>query len=815
MKNRIIQKIVNKLFLLIVIFIVTQVKAQDQKYSYSDSWGREGITIKSNSSAGISLNFSINDFSLINNSINGEVMQNIKLSGSFLPNDAGFPDLPGNSRYIAIPQGAKPILKIVSYRIERINNVNIAPAYELPLETVNNQSLLFKKNNIVYSKNDFYPAQPVYISQPSIIRGVDVVMLGIKPFQYNPVTKELIVYRDINIEISFEGGNGQFGDNKYRSRWWNPILEDVLLNYDALPAIDYSKREMDKKDSGFEYLIVIPNNPEFQQWADSIKAFRTEQGILTGIVKLSDIPNSNTTTGLKTYFNNAYNNWNIPPSAILLLGDYGTDVNSTIISNLYIHPEACADFPSDNFYADINGDDLPDIVFARIPANNAAQLQTMCSKFINFERNPPMAPDFYDQPVTSYPWLESHWYALGAEVIGGFFRNNGKHPARIFSFTPTSSWSTAANTSSIVNYFGPAGLNYIPAYPIGITGQNDLVDSINNGTFMLLYRGLGSYYGWDLPSFVTANINQLTNVDNKLPFVFSITSQTGAYHLSDECFSEKFHRWTYNGQNSGALGLVAASEITYSFVNEVFTWGMFDYMWPDFMPGYSSTPQSRGALPAFGCVAGKYFLAQSNWPSNTSDKQITYRLFHMQGDAFLTMYSEVPQNLTVNHLFYIPSGTDNFDVTADAGSFIALTSNGEILGTAIGTGSPVNISLSTSLLYGNTMVVTITKQNYKRYRAIVNVSVGINENTFTDNNFNICPNPNKGVFSITSDIVLNDIYNIKILNAMNILVYEKYNIIANGKLNQSLDLQNLPAGIYYLIIENKDVNIIKKFAITK
>jgi hypothetical protein len=64
MKNIIIQEIVNKLFLLIVIFIVTQVKAQDQKYSYSDSWGREGITIKSNSSSGIAFNFSINDFTI-------------------------------------------------------------------------------------------------------------------------------------------------------------------------------------------------------------------------------------------------------------------------------------------------------------------------------------------------------------------------------------------------------------------------------------------------------------------------------------------------------------------------------------------------------------------------------------------------------------------------------------------------------------------------------------------------------------------------------------------------------------------------------
>ena len=52
-------------------------------------------------------------------------------------------------------------------------------------------------------------------------------MLGITPFQYNPVTKELIVYRDIKVEVEFIGGNGHFGADSFRSRWWDPILSDA------------------------------------------------------------------------------------------------------------------------------------------------------------------------------------------------------------------------------------------------------------------------------------------------------------------------------------------------------------------------------------------------------------------------------------------------------------------------------------------------------------------------------------------------------------------------------------------------------------
>jgi len=55
-------------------------------------------------------------------------------------------------------------------------------------------------------------------------------MLGITPFQYNPITKELIVYRDVEVEVSFEGGNNHFGEDRLRSRNWDPILKDAILN---------------------------------------------------------------------------------------------------------------------------------------------------------------------------------------------------------------------------------------------------------------------------------------------------------------------------------------------------------------------------------------------------------------------------------------------------------------------------------------------------------------------------------------------------------------------------------------------------------
>jgi len=82
--------------------------------------------------------------------------------------------------------------------------------------------------------------------------------------------------------------------------------------------------------------------------------------------------------------------------------------------------------------------------------------------------------------------------------------------------------------------------------------------------------------------------------------------------------------------------------------------------------------------------------------------------------------SEVPQSLTVVHEPGIIAGETSFQVTANAGSFIALTVNNEIIGTAVGTGSPVTISIAAQMP-PNQILVTITKQNYYRYESFVDV----------------------------------------------------------------------------------------------
>lgn len=702
---------------LIISLLILLGTTNAQNFSFSDSWEKEGFTLKQMSDNKIDINYSVQSFTLQDVDVKGETMKSVQMANHFLPNDAGAPDLPGNGQYIAIPQGAKVSFEVVNSRIERYENIDVAPAFEIPKDN-ENEPLKFEKDKRIYESNRFYPSKFIKLSEPSKIRGVDVVMLGITPFQYNPITKELIVYRDLEVSVTIEGGNGQYGEERLRSRFWDPMIKDLVINPAVLPEIDYAKRLNNaRRESGYEYLIVIPDNAAWHTWANTLKEFRIQQGILTGVVTTDEIGGNNTNT-LEDYFDDAYNNWDIPPAAVLLMADYGNAGNS-ITSPVW--DGYCI---SDHIYADVDGDDQAEMAFARMTAQNEDQLELMVNKVIDFETNPPTSENYYNNPITALGWQTERWFQICSEAVGGYFKNaQGKEPVRInaiYQGNPNNDpWSTAPNTNMILSTFGPDGLGYIPESPSdlgGWTGGNATMvnNAINSGAFLLQHRDHGGQTGWGEPDYGNSDLAGLSNED-LLTFVFSINCLTGKFNIGGECFAEAFHRHEY-----GVYGIIAATEVSYSFVNDTYVWGLFDHMWPDFLPEFETEPETRGLYPAFGNIAGKYFLEQSNWPYNTGNKEVTYYLFHHHGCAFSEIYSEIPQNLTVVHDDVLLAGLDYFTVTADEEATIALTVDDQIIGLAEGTGAPVDISIDPQQP-PTYVTLTVTKTNHFRYTAQLQV----------------------------------------------------------------------------------------------
>lgn len=719
---------------ILILMCLLPVLGFAEAVTFDNNWAENPLfSVISENPAGVEIIFSTYMIMIEETEIDGIPMKTFGVPGVFLPNDEGAPNLAGAGRYIAIPQGAEAIFTILDSRIEIYHNVEVAPAPNIPSDS-DDSPLRFEKNMEIYTRNAYYPESPVKLSRPKKIRGVDAVILGITPFQYNSVTKELIVYKDIRVRVDFIGGNGHFGEDRLRSRFWEPILQNHLLNYSSLPEIDFYSPERKGSRDNVEYIIIVPDDAVFEAWGDTIKTWRQLQGISSEVFNLTQVGGSDSSR-IKSFLEDAYNTWSPAPVAFLLLSDYSPSGKAYgITSPILTHPwgPPYLDFASDNWYADFDNDTLPELHHARICAQTNAELSTMINKFLSYERSPYTSSAFYNNPLVAGAWQTSRWFQLCCEVIRGFFITGlGKNPAveyNVYSGSPSPgcAWSTNVNTGTVVQYWYNVG--WLPdtlnqnTYSWWNSGSTSgVTNAINSGAFLVQHRDHGGVDGWSEPSYDTTDLDNLTNTE--FTFVFSINCYTGRYHSSRECFTEKFHRITY-----GALGVNAATSASASFVNDTYVWGIYDCLWPQFDPNYPVLDMTGydNLRPCMAMTSGKYYLEAHNWPYNANDKNMTYGLFHHHGDVFTTLYSEIPQSLTVSHASLLPVGQTFFTVIANNSSVIALTVDGDIIGVAEGTGSPLDIPI-TAQSAGDTMLVTVTKANYYRYTSLVPVGGGLTE----------------------------------------------------------------------------------------
>ena len=617
------------------------------------------------------------------------------------------PDLPSESHYIAVPRGATVSMDVQERGKRTLTDIDLSPIMEM----------------IEGAK---VPDGDIVAIQPTTIRGLDVVLLSVTPYRYDPMRKTLELVQDIDIDIHFEGGNGQFGDARYLNLDWNHILRNLVLNKEVLPESDYYgliKSAYDNDEDGCEYLIIAPDNAEVLALADTLKAFRTKQGILTKVVSLSEC-GGNDTVSIRNYILNAYNTWAVPPAAVLLFGGY---YNGSGIAPFFHYTIAddysSRRYPTDYPYCDMNGDSLPDMAISRVTARSLEDYQAFVKKTIQYESNPPTDAAYYDNPIVTAGHEDNKWFMISSQSINGFYRDKlGRHPSNFYMLhntqvdPPDSIWSTGYNASLLLDYFGPNGQNYIPEY-IGdlhewIT-KNDTVPlhaALNSGAFLTIYRGHSNYNAWWFPRFNNTSLATLNH--EPLTFVYSISCSTTLFTEEGPGLIDAF----CVKEHGGAVGGIGAASLTHSYFNDILAWGFLDCIWPNFLPDMGGDIPPLFVRPSYALANAKFYFDHHyflpNWWINKENS--TRHLFCYTGETFLNLFTEVPQTLQITHGSYVPANANEFTVTAEEGAILCLSRDGEIIGVEQSQGQSCTFALPV-LEEGERIVITATKQNRFRY----------------------------------------------------------------------------------------------------
>ncbi len=347
----------------------------------------EYVEINSSESAELFEASSLNDREIhVNFSLDGYERQLVEVAGKEylqishpLGGDLlgfGLPELPVFSQLLAIPDQGSVSWEIISYEEELITVPAIFPRQNLQSES-SREVPEFIINEEYYKSGQPYPADPVILDDPAILRDHRVVKFTLQPFQYLAAENSLKIIKELEIVFTIDGETGEnpkLQDQKI-SRSFQKLYKAVLLNYEDLQTRtdEYQQPSYLFIYSDEDLLNCHPGVFDLQ----GIMDWKHQKGFVVNSASLAET--GSTETSIKNYIQNAYNTWENPPEYVCLVGDPGTnfDLPAGYSSN------------SDFGYTLLEGNDYyPEVFIGRLSVDSETDMQVIGNKIFNYEMNP-------------------------------------------------------------------------------------------------------------------------------------------------------------------------------------------------------------------------------------------------------------------------------------------------------------------------------------------------------------------------------------------------------------------------------------------
>jgi hypothetical protein len=492
----------------------------------------------------IQIKVNINEFEFDSIKTDEGLFTSVNLQGYGFSNIEGQAKLPMIRKMIEIPQGSEPEIKVISesWDYTTLCNLNyydkIIPVQH-SIEKKSGFDYEFIIDEKYYSKNQFLPVSIANIVDIGEIRSRRFALVEISPVMYNPVTGELKLMNTCEIVINLPNSDLEKtykNINRYSTPDFEKLFELTFSNYGT-----YEKEIVTKEQAG--YLIIV-----YDDFYDEIEPFadwKINMGYDTTVTKTSEIPGGPSKEKIHDYIEDAYNNWEIPPAYVLLVGD-----TAQVPTYLGTQGPSAVDL----YFVTINsGDYFPDIFIGRFPASQGSHVTAMVDKTIYYE---------------SGNFSDAEWIKKAAFMAGNdnYWISEGTH------------------NYVISNYLEPNSYICDKIYEVTYgANTQDVTDALNNGRSLAIFSGHGSTYSWsDGPNFDQQDVRDLTN-EGMYPFVCSHACLTGSFQAS-ECFGETWLR----EEDKGGFAFWGASESTFWDEDDILEKGMFQAWWDgdlDFISG--------------------------------------------------------------------------------------------------------------------------------------------------------------------------------------------------------------------------------------
>lgn len=257
-------------------------------------------------------------------------------------------------------------------------------------------------------------------------------------------------------------------------------------------------------DNHADYLVIAPRG--LIKSAQSLADYRISQGLETMVVDVEDIMDEfnhgiSSPHAIRDFLSYAFKNWQKHPRYVVLAGEGSYDYKNNLGFGDNLIPPLIVKapmglFPSDNLFADVDGDHLPEMAVGRIPAVSADEMDTIIEKIRKFEMS------------------------AGSKIV--MLADNpddgGNFPA------------DSNNVASLITPGYPVTKIYLSDYPAAYARQT-LLDEINSGALLVNYIGHAAYDRLAQEGLIRSSDVASLGTGNRVPVVAAMTCYIGQFAL--------------------------------------------------------------------------------------------------------------------------------------------------------------------------------------------------------------------------------------------------------------------------------------------
>lgn len=630
----------------------------------------------------------------------------------------GKPQVPVIIRQILVPNGmeiSEPLLVDPGAPDTSYDSIRLNPVQEQLVNLEGAPFPDFVKDETVYTEDLYYPRDYLEygfaeVGPVQVMRGQQIAELRIYPYHFNPPNNQLEIYPNLKIRIEFEGDIKPI-NARLESKAFKDLYSREAINADEILELQEEAATPEPPDFGpygWDYLIFT--DKKFEPAANKFAAWKDKIGYKTLVTVL---PKGMTAQKIKDAIYTAYSNWDVPPEAVLMIGDaeyiptfyktwhdwnptkYKGNINTQgyIGTDIY-YSTLQSELTGLGTIIDPDGDLIPEVLLGRMPVDNAYEAMDLVNAIINYEKNPPAKDAYYNTVVMAAQFqdggeiegfgikltpdnIEDRRFTQDTEDVAIFLEGSStnKTVKRLYVADEGSSpqkWNDNKQKyiQSWTNFDGKNTKvgDLLPSYlRSGFKWDADatkITNAIKNGAFLVTHRDHGGRTRWSQPAYESVGDVGLLNNQGLLPVVWSLNCDTGWFDNETD-FKGKPGLKDLSPVNTESLAEMwfrnfnsALSDQDYGAVGVVagtrVTYGHYTTrflmgMIDAIWPKYTNPGSTRKSIYQMGSVMNHGKAFMSQNTADGIQEKVELEAYHYFGDPTMEIRTQKPPLMVALH----------------------------------------------------------------------------------------------------------------------------------------------------------------------